>query len=143
MTTAEALRAADRAELPDLRNSYIEASVAAWGGEKPPCCAIGGAALMSGVMMEFSADNRLVVNEDKFFRPLTSDWQAVGNMKVTCPACLPSTYPRAWQGVGDAAIAHLYDVHGWSRTEIADWLDSDCSLSRMKGASNDRRDVPD
>jgi hypothetical protein len=115
-TFAEALRLADEMGLPDKRQAFIEADTRLWGGEKPPCCAIGGANIASG---------RVQIVPEHGWVPLrqihaASDWSWIGKQtRRRCPSCGRSV---GFQEGG--VIAHIYDDHKWSRTQIADWLDS-------------------
>ena len=120
LTTAQALRLADERGLPNNRGAYIRAAATNWKGEKPPCCAIGGAALVSGVGIKWRAGLKtpIVANIDDFKTPLTSDWEQIKDKFVTPPVPM-SGKPRVRH-----VIEQLYDRHYWSRTQVADWLDT-------------------
>ena len=76
MKFSDALRLADQLELPDLRGSFIQVKVSKWGGDKPPCCAIGGANIASGlVVIDTFRDVTTYTNgeeriEKRYFFPL-------------------------------------------------------------------------
>lgn len=120
MKFADALREADARGLPDLRNRYIAHDIRKWVGEKPPCCAIGGAAVVSG-SFEFETEPESdYLSRHSYMSAQTADrcedWKAIQKVVAGCPACpeKDTTY---------YTITHLYDDHEWSRTQIADWLD--------------------
>lgn len=145
---SNALRLADAMELPDLRGDWLETNVDHWGGEKPPCCAIGGANIASGRtpivtgegvdddgLMKINQEGEAVerwaraegrieslsgfVEYDEWLDRLDSSFDL-----VICPAP-PSECAQPGQGrYLDNIVVHLYDDHLWTRTEIADWLDS-------------------
>lgn len=117
----EFLSSFDEMELPDLRGKFVELDTSKWGGEKPPCCAIGGANVAAR-RFEFEVD------EDGWltFQSRESARRRDGlvdfsSSRINCP------YSTCVQSAGVAAYAiiiHLYDYHLWSRTQIADYLDT-------------------
>lgn len=109
------LRKADALELPDLRCSYIDPHVANWGGEKPPCCAIGGANVADGnVEMQF-VGKEPVLSANSVIAAQEWRWP---NLVTWCPACTVTGSEL------ENLVAHLYDSHEWSRSQIADWIDT-------------------
>lgn len=110
LTFSEAMREADRMGLPDRRGFFIELDVSAWGGEKPPCCAIGGANVV--------AKGVEVIDARVFGRMMYEVSPKALLKKILCPACVECVGAANW------VVPHLYDSHLWSRTHIADWLDS-------------------
>lgn len=120
MKFTQALRMADELGLPDLRNQFIEERLQKWNGEKPPCCAIGGANIAAG-LFEFDA---VITPSDETWLTVASVESATKHSyiparMVACPhsACV------AGKGLMSVRIAHLYDDHEWSRTRIAEWLE--------------------
>ena len=111
------LRKADLLELPDTPGVYIEAYTSLWGGEKPPCCAIGGANVARGEQMDI-VDGK-ITNILSF---MTLEHMEVDNIKVParCPVCGKN---RAVLNQLESCVIHLYDDHRLSRTEIADMLE--------------------
>lgn len=112
-TFTDYMREADGRELPDLRMAFIEYDTAKWGGEKPPCCAVGGANICAGVPY--------VVGEDGFvLRGMqvnsVPEWLDAASISGKCHLC-GSAMHHGWP-------PHLYDEHGWSRTQIADYIDA-------------------
>ena len=142
MKFTQALRLADELELPDLRGQFVQLYLKDWGGEKPPCCAIGGAAVASGqVAIGFEdspfGDTVLLALTDEaihsaesptFDDAVFSDLQ--WDLVFQCPE---GDYP---QGMSlKTIVIHLYDHHLWSRTQIADWLDGRAEyITLTKGA---------
>ena len=121
MKTSEALRLADEMGLPDRHGVYVEGAVRNWGGEKPPCCAVGGAAIAAGLRITPEKGVVPAWQISAATRPNTSDWAALPNA-VACP--VEGCY-RNEKWCGDTGIiSHLYERHRWSRTRIADWLDT-------------------
>lgn len=134
MKFSDALRLADEMELPNLRQNYVERTMENWGGEKPPCCAIGGANVAAGrVTYDWHGDERWD-GKNQGFEPihkLTSTaeltfqqyWGPVLAEDVNCPGEFGEGHCGALYQELSEAIIHLYDSHEWSRTRIADWLD--------------------
>lgn len=120
MKFSDALREADARGLPDLRNRYIAHDTRKWVGEKPPCCAIGGAAVVSG-SFEFEMNQESgFLSGHSYHSAETADhcedWEDIVQGTSWCPVC-------HIKGATDDIVVHLYDTHLWSRTQIADWLD--------------------
>ncbi len=119
MKLSDAMREADARELPNLRFRFIQVAKDRWGGEKPPCCAIGGANVVRGIPFKF---NGKLLAQDSAFAAQAIDWAELApcDAEWTCPVS-----PVACLGSKDTlnTITHLYDHHLWSRTQIADWLD--------------------
>jgi hypothetical protein len=116
------MRLADQMGLPDRRASFIEGDLSKWEGEKPPCCAIGGASVASrSFQFESTVDQILSdesLNSARFINAC-HDWHEFVAYRVyACPVC-PIIKDSAYR-----ACIHLYDAHLWSRTQIGDWLDS-------------------
>lgn len=118
MKLPEALRLADAMELPNARGHFITINVSEWGGEKPPCCAIGGANIATRAVT-IEIENGQVTNEtvsaaQKYYWWFTAASSEFFSMKCPCDS-RRDTVPHT--------VMHLYDVHNWSRSRIADWLD--------------------
>lgn len=130
MKLTDAMRLADKLEIPDLRKGYIEMRVVAWGGEKPPSCAIGGAAIAAGLWSpEFTVapDGEQWLTSLSQYSAAFPDAFGLGEIQnaidFCCPACENrESALRGWQYLRQVII-HLYDDHLWARTQIADWLD--------------------
>ena len=129
MNFQEALRRADEMGLPDLRMMFIQPYIRRWEGEAPPCCAIGGAAVASGDF-KFELDSvgqRLTRDSEASARraPTCSNWEDIASKldyQIACPATpCPDGLPASSLY---SLVQHLYDDHGWSRTQIADYLDA-------------------
>lgn len=126
MKLAEYLRLADEMGIPDLRNGYIHSVVDNWEGELPPSCAIGGAAVAARDFQyeSFQIYNRTVLTDESSKSaenvPSAEDWDLVENTYTWCPLrpCQEIKLPIT------SMVIHLYDDHSWTRTQIADWLDS-------------------
>ena len=116
MKTSDAMRRADELGLPDLQGGFIQEYSGDWNGEKPPCCAIGGAAVVThGVELD---EEGWLKNRSIYATPETSDWERIAHRdESSCPVCTK-------YGSISASIVCLYDIHLWSRTQIADWLDT-------------------
>lgn len=125
LTTAQAMRRADDLGLPDARKDFIVECILDWEGhERPPCCAIGGAAFAAGQEIEWCVVEgvQYVANAAAFERVPTSDWE-----HIAYRLAIPPEYSYNDE-VGKALtiyriIIDLYDEAGWSRTQIADWLE--------------------
>ena len=120
MNLADAMREADRLGLPDHRNDWIEENTTQWGGDLPPCCAIGGAAIAAGLVAIVPEGGLVPV--DQYYALGDAQWHFVDieDEAIVCPSCAegnPEQIPLFM-------TMHLYDHHNWSRTQIADWLDS-------------------
>lgn len=121
---SDAMREADRLGIPDLRGRYIETIVSKWGGEVPPACAIGGAAIAAGIKYEFIetiGGTPLALTDatvDQSMQPAVDDVDRLDFPRDRrCPVCY-----QECQAIREVIIC-LYDSHEWSRTRIADWLD--------------------
>ena len=126
---SDAMRLADEMGLPDLQNEFVAGIVDDWGGEKPPCCAIAGANIASG-RVRIEPVNRVVPHWQQLAVQRTGGFDYPKRFPK-CPASneVPpegESFGCSYSGSGStrSRIIHLYDDHGWSRTEIADWLDS-------------------
>ena len=116
MKTSDALRRADELGLPNLKKKYILENSHEWGGEKPPCCAIGGAAVVTrGVELK---EDGWIKDKSIYSTPETDDWERIAHRDTS--NCLVFTK----YGSISTSIICLYDNHLWSRTRIADWLDT-------------------
>lgn len=122
LTTAQAMRLADELKIPNLRAHYIERYVPYWFNEKPPCCAIGGASLVCGTKPKIEGNN--VKNASDFVDINSTDWYDIKDAITSNPAVATSL--REKQTV-EHIIQDLYDNYGWTRTEIADWLEK-CNM---------------
>ena len=119
MNASEALRLADEMGIPDLRHTFVEARLKFWHGEIPPACAIGGANIAARkVTLEPYPGTQTL-------SPLTVRACGADNFglllggEVPCPACKKHRpAERYW------IIQNLYDGHKWSRTRIADWVET-------------------
>lgn len=118
MKFTEALRLADEMGLPDLRCNFIEADTSKWVGEKPPCCAIGGANVASRAFVYETEDGRLTHSSYASACGDDNEWL---NRTAIVMDCGCKTQVSA---LARRAITHLYDYHEWSRTQIADYLDT-------------------
>lgn len=119
MKTSDALRKADELGYPIVRGKYIEQSVSKWHDEIPPTCAIGGAALVCGTKPTLSIGRNYVTNDGDFVTPASDDWTEVTQVPIFCPENCGEDPDYAHY-----MIPHLFDIHLWSRTQIADWLDN-------------------
>lgn len=126
MKFAEALRLADETGLPDLRGSYINPDISEWSNEKPPCCAIGGAAIVSRTFV-FELDEGGVLTDDSRMSATDAqnceDWSSILGGWVKCPVEHEDLHQDRIKRTIKNTIIHLYDSHLWSRSKIADWLD--------------------
>lgn len=121
MKFSDELRLADEIGLPDLRQAFVMVDTREWGGEKPPCCAIGGANIASGRVRIVPDENGHVPNAQCLAankRPQLHHTSDVAHDWTYCPVC---RYDEPYS----ALVIHLYDNHLWSRTQIADWLDAE------------------
>lgn len=120
MKFSEALREADARGLPDRCAAFIARDTREWMGEKPPCCAIGGAAVVSGsFQFEVDPESGYLMEHSRLSAQTADrcdDWKDIVHGTSWCPMCRykDPTYNM---------VMHLYDAHLWSRTQIADWLD--------------------
>ena len=135
MKFSDALRLADQLELPDLRGSFVQVKVSKWGGDKPPCCAIGGANIASGlVVVDTFTDVATYTHkgeetiEKYVFLTYTSklsraDHWFNSEKIVFCMICERLSIPRdRFDLIGLASLAvHLYN-HLLSRTLVADYI---------------------
>jgi hypothetical protein len=134
MKLSEAMRLADELELPELRGEYVAQVVEKWGGEKPPCCAIGGAAIACGgwqpEFIESYGGKRLVLTGTAYvsaMMPQVDDAELLSRQcRRQCPVCRARFYERFPQRGWTFRyyIEHLFDQHKWSRTRIANWIDN-------------------
>lgn len=119
MKLSDAMRLADEMGLPDLRESYVSNAPGLWGGEKPPCCAIGGANIATGrTTITVIGDEEMQWTSEEGLPIESVDGFDFPDIETYCPVC------SARDRYVDVQIVHLYDDHKWSRTQIADWLDS-------------------
>lgn len=125
MNFLEALRAADIAELPDNRFNFVSLTTSKWGGEKPPCCAIGGANLMGGkAFIEVdSRDSKLTIESYTSFSRVADAWPCLGQPTNIQFCWICRGKPLSSVKSMDRLVIHLYDFHEFSRTEIADLLE--------------------
>lgn len=110
-TFTDYMREADALELPNLRFELVEPDTTKWGGEKPPCCAIGGAIVAAG---------RGRLDDDGFYG--LDGWPVPRWLEAQMGRC-PDTDCAIARAVPNI-VAHLFDTHRWSRTRIADWVDA-------------------
>ncbi|MDE2104175.1 MAG: hypothetical protein KGL39_43460, partial [Patescibacteria group bacterium] len=94
MKVSEAMRLADEMGLPNLRRDFIAQCLLMWEGEKPPCCAIGGAAVASrDFRFEEASDEQGFLSDESYrsaqYALSCSDWDAIANnlCNVFCPDC--------------------------------------------------------
>lgn len=114
LTTAQALRLADKFGIPEIRGKYIEAFLSKWPGEKMPCCAIGAAALVCGTRPKI--EDGAVINGKDFQDVNSSDWHKLKYIEKVHPVYSCSC------SLG-YTIMNLFDKHKWTRTAIADWIE--------------------
>lgn len=123
MKVSDAMRLADEMGIPDARHMYIERNIATWDGERPRCCAIGGAAVASGSFrMKVDSFGYLIPDSASSAMDLTRCDDRINFARprlVDCPCGDGIRLKHRYQ-----AAIHLYERHKWSRTQIADWLDS-------------------
>ncbi len=134
MNITDAMREADRRGMPVIRGQFYPVLPRDWEGEQCPTCAISAANLVAGngslrVVTETYWDTPFpVTREDGVVQSceLFDDAKelGIGSVIITrkalrrqCPICDASCW-------GQNIITHLFDIHTWSRTQIADWLDS-------------------
>ena len=121
MKVSEAMRLADELGLPDLRNGFIQVYTPGWKGEKPACCAIGGAAVASRSFQFEARDDGMLTYVAQMSATSANrceDWKSLRRWRRQCPVC------KRGQSTAYGVVMHLYDRHWWSRTQIADWLDA-------------------
>ena len=134
MNFQEALRRADGMGLPDLRMMFIQPYIRLWEGEAPPCCAIGGAAVASGDFKFQSVGQRLTLGSERSARSALScsNWVDVARKVDYAIACPATPCPDGYRSNSlYELVMHLYDDHGWSRTQIADYLDAYSEKGRI------------
>lgn len=129
MKLSEALREADRRGIPNIRGNFWSSRKNMWNGEMWPACAIGAANVVAG-------NARLVRYNDKFHIEGTINqlWGFEYSQAIhyVCPAYdEEAIYQKQkcrchlrYPGGMKHSIIHLYDFHRWTRTQIADWIDS-------------------
>lgn len=132
MKFTEALRLADEMELPDSVGQFMVYKIEEWDGEKPPCCAIGGADIASRNVTYKIRDNIRAYNIELFtssFLEMSERYDDEGLPdSLSCPFHLTKIpFPLI------ELIAHLYDTHLWTRTKIAEFLEG----KRESRESND------
>lgn len=118
MKLSDAMRLADEIGLPDLRRKFVQRHTLLWAGEKPPCCAIGGANIAAGHVWIVPFDG-MVPHEQMVAASSTEGFDGIPTGSVKCPGGGCDEV-----GVEAVVIICLYDRHDWSRTRIADWLDT-------------------
>ena len=135
MKFSDALRLADQLELPDLRGSFIQVKVSKWGGDKPPCCAIGGANIASGLVVidtfrdvtTYTRKGKEIIEKYVFLtynsKLSRADHWFNSEKIVFCMICERLSIPRdRFDLIG--LVVHLYDNHLLSRTLVADYFDT-------------------
>lgn len=131
MKFTDALRLADELEIPDQRHTFVIADISKWNGEKPLCCAIGGANAAAGktiIEVREHEPRYLTVDSIVSFRNW-SHWPALatpfsGRRPSICLSSGLGCEPRvSVAGNMAGAVIHLYDKHNFSRTQIAEYLE--------------------
>lgn len=150
MKTSDALRLADELGSYRIIGDFVETSESMWATarraartskrryinpEIPPTCAIGGAALASRAFSIYqepplgSWDSGWRIDGNPEV-PDTDDWELINRDRgynVICPKRCVSQgdkhIHRMFSSYRDAII-HLNDTHNWTRSRIADWLDT-------------------
>lgn len=128
MKLSDAMRLADEMGLPDARGQWVSKHVSEWEGEKPACCAIGGANVAVGNLSfsQLSPDGDVRTDLQRAASTEGFDVPNVSRSWLRCPhkRCYASGRDFGPHSQLRDMVAHLYDDHAWSRTTIADWLDT-------------------
>jgi hypothetical protein len=126
MKHSDAMRKADELGLPDRRGVWVSRFPSEWAGEKPACCAIGGANVAAGNLSFAQGVGVITTDPDRAMSTDGFDVPNVSRSWLRCPhkRCYASGRDYGPHSQLRDMVAHLYDDHGWGRTQIADWLDS-------------------